>query len=153
MTRQDLWFHDREARRFILFRYLPWLAGLNLAWEIAQLPLYTVWKEASPGYVAFAVVHCTAGDILIGAASLAIALMLGREGGLPQWHWRRIVAVTLVLGPAYTMFSEWLNTVLFRWSYSEAMPTLAFDGIRFGVSPLLQWLVIPPLALYLARRR
>jgi hypothetical protein len=147
------WFHDPETRRFILFRYLPWLAGLNLVWEIAQLPLYTLWKEASPGYLAFAVIHCTAGDVLIGGGALAIALMLGREATFAQWHWRRILVVMLVLGPGYTMFSEWLNTTLFRWSYSEEMPTLAFGEIRLGVTPLLQWLMIPPLALYLARRK
>ena len=48
---------DREAWRFIALRYLPWLALLSLAWEVVQLPLYTLWREATPGYVAFAVVH------------------------------------------------------------------------------------------------
>jgi hypothetical protein len=33
----------------ILRRYLPWLAGLNLAWEIAQLPLYTIWIASKLG--------------------------------------------------------------------------------------------------------
>ena len=147
------WFRDREAWALIGCRYLPWLAGLNLAWEAFQIPLYTIWTEASAGSIAFAIFHCTLGDVLIGSASLALALILGREGLVAQWHWRRIVALMLVLGPGYTMFSEWLNTVLFRWSYSELMPTLSLAGIEIGVSPLLQWLVIPPLALSLARRR
>ena len=38
-------------------------------------------------------------------------------------------------------------------SYSELMPTLSVAGYPIGVSPLLQWLVIPPLALYFAKRR
>lgn len=145
------WFRDREARVFIARRFLPWLAGLNLAWEALQIPLYTIWTEASAGYVAFAVFHCTLGDILIGTVSLA--LILGREGPIAQWRWRRIVGLMLLLGPGYTIFSEWLNTALFRWSYSELMPTLTIAGFELGVSPLLQWLVIPPLALHLARRR
>jgi hypothetical protein len=36
------------------------------------------------------------------------------------------------------------------------MPTLKMAGIYIGLSPLLQWLVLPPLALYLGgkfRRR
>ena len=57
----------------------------------------------------------------------------------------------VILGPGYTMFSEWLNTTLFRWTYSELMPTVNIRGMDFGVSPLLQWLLLPPLALYLAR--
>jgi len=72
---------------------------------------------------------------------------------MAQWRWRRIVALILVLGPGYTVFSEWLNTTLSHWSYSQLMPTLNIAGIEIGVSPLLQWLVLPPLALYLARRR
>lgn len=137
----------------MFFRYLTWFAGLNLIWEIAHLPLFTLWKEATPAYLAFTVAHCTAGDVLIGAASLSIALMLGREGPLAQWRWRRIIALMLLLGPGYTIFSEWLNTTLFRWSYSELMPTLTIGGFVFGLSPLLQWLAIPPLALHLARVR
>jgi len=58
----------------------------------------------------------------------------------------------LLLGPGYTIFSEWLNTTLFRWSYSDLMPTLKLAGIEIGLSPLLQWLLLPPLALFLARR-
>ena len=146
------WFRDREAWAFIGCRYLPWLAGFNLAWEGLQIPLYTIWKEASAGSIAFAILHCTLGDVLIGFASLTLALILGREGPISHWHWRRIVALMLLLGPGYTVFSEWLNTTLFRWSYSGLMPTLKFAGFELGISPLLQWFVLPPLALYLARR-
>jgi hypothetical protein len=32
------------------------------------------------------------------------------------------------------------------------MPTLDVAGFRLGLSPLAQWLVVPPLALYLARQ-
>jgi hypothetical protein len=146
------WFRDREAWVFIGRSYLPRLAGLNLAWETAQLPLYTIWAEASAGSIAFAVLHCTLGDVMIGAASLALALLAGREGPIAHWYWRRIVALLLVLGPGYTAFSEALNTTLLRWTYSDLMPTLKIAGIEIGLSPLLQWLLLPPLALYLARR-
>jgi hypothetical protein len=132
---------------------LPWLAGLNLAWEIAQLPLYTVWTEASPAYLVFTVAHCTFGDLLIGSASLALALILLHERELASWRWGRIVGLMLLLGSGYTVFSEWLNTALFRWTYSELMPTLNLTGFSIGLSPLLQWLVIPPLTLYLSRKR
>lgn len=147
------WFHARETWALIAGRYVPWLAGLNLAWEALQIPLYTIWTEASAKSIAFAIFHCTLGDVLIGTASLFLALILGREASVAQWRWRRIVALMLLFGPGYTLFSEWLNTTLFRWSYSELMPTLKLAGIEFGLSPLLQWLVLPPLALYLARRK
>lgn len=37
------------------------MAALNLLWEIAQLPLYTIYEEGEPAAIAFAVAHCTAG--------------------------------------------------------------------------------------------
>ncbi|TMH64754.1 MAG: hypothetical protein E6H57_15690 [Betaproteobacteria bacterium] len=147
------WYRDREAWRFIAYRYLPWLAGLNLTWELAQLPLYTIWREASAGYVAFAVAHCTVGDILIGAASLALALIAVRAGPLARWRWLQVALIATAAGATYTLVSEWMNTSLRQgWAYSELMPTLELGGLVIGLAPLAQWLVVPPLALYLARR-
>jgi len=151
------WYRDRDARSLIVFGYLPWLGGLNLGWETAQLPLYTLWSGTSAGTIAFSVAHCTAGDIAIGAAALIMVLILGRERAVAQWRWRRIAVWTALAGAAYTVFSEWSNTaILGSWAYSGLMPTLKVAGIEIGLSPLLQWLVLPPLALYLAgksRRR
>jgi len=147
------WYADRAARRLIARGYLPWLAALSLAWEAAHTPLYTLWREASAGYIAFSILHCTAGDILIGAAALALALLAARAGPLERWRWGRLAALTALAATAYTAFSEWLNTAVLRsWAYAPAMPTLAFGGIEIGLTPLAQWLVLPPLALYLARR-
>jgi hypothetical protein len=147
------WYHDRQAWRFIARAYLPWLAALNLAWEVAQLPLYTLWREASVGYIAFAVAHCTVGDILIGGAALMLALIVSRAGPLMRWPWLHIALVATSAGAAYTLVSEWLNTsVRQSWEYSALMPTLELGRFVIGLSPLAQWLVVPPLAIYLARR-
>lgn len=150
---QGLWFRDRQAWRLIVRGYLPWLAALNLTWEVAQLPLYTLWTRAPPAGIAFAVAHCTAGDLLIGSAALAIVLMLTRSAALVGWKWARISSCTALIGVVYTVFSEWTNTTLFRWAYSELMPTIVLGATEVGLSPLLQWLVVPPLSLYLSRRR
>lgn len=148
------WYGDRRARELIAFRFLPWFAGLSLAWEIAQLPLYTIWSEAAPAYIAFSVAHCTLGDVLIGAAALLLALILAREGCLACWRWRRIAALAALLGAGYTVFSEWANTaILGSWAYAASMPRIELGGIEIGLTPLLQWLVLPPLALYLASRQ
>ena len=146
-----IWYRDRGARLLIARGYLPWLGALNLAWETAQMPLYTLWQEAEPAYIAFSVVHCTLGDLLIGTAALLVALIAGREAVLARWRWRRVAVVTTLVGASYTVFSEWMNIAMFRsWSYSESMPTLEVAGFELGLAPLAQWLVVPPLALYLA---
>jgi hypothetical protein len=145
------WYRDREAWLHLARGYLPWLLALNIVWEVAQLPLYTIWTEATPAYIAFAVAHCTAGDLLIGSAAVAIALMLTQAGPLASWRWTRISICTALAGILYTVASEWTNTTLLRWSYSELMPTIGLDSVEIGVSPLLQWLVVPPLSLALAK--
>jgi len=66
--------------------YLLTTAGIDLIWETAHLPLYTLWQTGSAGANIFAVAHCTLGDVLIALASLTIALFLV---GHRDWPTRR----------------------------------------------------------------
>jgi hypothetical protein len=59
-----------------LRRYLFAMAIANLAWEFVQMPLFTLWRTGTPRQVTFAALHCTAGDLGIATASLALALGL-----------------------------------------------------------------------------
>ena len=57
-----------------------------------------------------------------------------------------MIFTAIVLSVAYTILSEWLNVEIRRaWSYTAAMPVLPVLGT--GLAPLLQWLVVPGLAL------
>ncbi len=146
------WYRDRGARRFIALRYLPLFAALSFAWEWAHVPLYTIWSEADLPAIALAVVHCTAGDVLIGAAALLLALVVSRQRRPAQWNVALIGALSTLIGTSYTVFSEWTNVTVARsWAYAESMPKLALGDFQLGLTPLAQWLVIPPLTLYLAR--
>jgi hypothetical protein len=146
------WCGDPEAWRFVLGHYLPALAAFNLLWEVAQLPLYTLWKEAPRAYIAYAVLHCTVGDVLIGVGALLTVLIATRASVLREWHWMRLGVVAVLIGLAYTAFSEWMNTVVRAgWTYSEWMPVLPF--VPIGLSPVLQWVVVPTAALVFSRRR
>lgn len=145
------WYRDRAAWRFIALRFLPWFAGLSLAWEIAHARFYTIWIEAAPAYLAYAIAHCTLGDLLIGLASLALALAMAREDRFHAWRLLPIAMLTTGLGAAYTIFSEWMNVRAASWTYADSMPTIPLGGFELGVTPLLQWLVLPGLALALAR--
>ena len=148
------WYEDRAALRFIALRFAPPLGALNLAWEVAQLPLYTLWQDATLAFKAYAVVHCTLGDVLIGTSAFALALLVTRAGEPRAWRWGAIAALTVALGLGYTVFSEWMNTVVRDgWAYAPAMPTVRIGGLEVGLSSLAQWLVVPPLALLLARGR
>ena len=114
-------------------------------WEVAQLPLYTLWRTGTPREIAFALFHCTGGDVLITTATFAAAVALARHFRWPPLGWR-MVFTAIILGTAYTIFSEWLNVEIRRtWSYTAAMPVVAFLGT--GLTPLLQWLIVPGLSL------
>ena len=132
--------------------YLVWTVAAHLSWEILQLPLYTIWAEETPGYIAFAVAHCTAGDMLIAGATLALALVLAGRGDWPAERFWPVAMLATVFGVAATIYIEWLNTsVRLAWAYTEAMPVVPV--LETGLTPLAQWLLLPPLGLWFCRRR
>lgn len=135
--------------RFVL-RYLAVMAAGNLAWEVGHVRLYTIWLDGTAGQIAFAVLHCTLGDVLIAAVTLGLALaLLGR--GWRAGNASAVAALTVFLALVYTVFSEWLNiSVRGTWAYRDIMPTL--PPFETGLTPVLQWIVLPPVALHLARR-
>lgn len=153
MTRnRTRWCHSAATWRAILLGYAPFVFAAHLAWEIAQLPLYTIWTEATPGELAFAVFHCTAGDLMIAlsALSLALALIATRSGELAEWDLPLVGAVTVAFGLGYTIASERLNVGLVRWTYADAMPVVpVLDG---GLSRLAQWIAVPLAAFWLLGR-
>ena len=135
------------AMRGTMIRLVPAM----LAWEIVQLPLYTLWRDGTAWELAFAVLHCTAGDALIALAALSWALVIVAAPQWPEQGFGRVLAATVVIGLVYTAYSEWLNVeIRGSWAYAAAMPRLPILGT--GVGPLLQWALLPPLALAGARR-
>jgi hypothetical protein len=136
----------------VLRRYLSFAAAANLAWEVVQLPLYTIWTQGSAREIAFAVAHCTGGDILIATSSLVLALLLFADRDWPEHGFSRVATATVVVGVCYTVFSEWLNTEIRRsWKYSDLMPVVPI--LKTGLSPLMQWIVIPLAAFRWAHRK
>ena len=132
-------------------RYLAVTVVGHLVWEMLHVRLYRIWDDGNAAEIAFAVVHCTGGDLLIALAALSAALLLAGSSAWPADRLLRVGVLTVVLGVAYTVYSEWLNvSVRAAWSYGPRMPTLPPLGT--GLTPLLQWLVVPPIALSAARR-
>ena len=126
----------------VLRRYLVFAAVTHLAWEAAQLPLYTIWLTGTAGELAFAVLHCTGGDLLIALSTMMLALLLFGGPDWPRADAGRVLAAAILFGVGYTIFSEWLNiTVRGAWAYRDLMPVI--PGLDTGLSPFLQWIVVP----------
>lgn len=134
-----------------LRRYIVASAVLHLVWEIVQLPLYSIWSEPISKR-AFAVVHCTLGDLMIAGLTLLTALAMFGTSNWPRSGTRAVWLLLLSLGAGYTVYSEWLNvSVRGSWSYAEAMPVIPLLGT--GLTPFLQWIVVPTAALWIAGGR
>ena len=120
---------------------------LNAAWEFAQSPLYADWDREWT-YLLWTRLHCTIGDILILMGAFWLTSLVFRTR---QWvgakRGAELLFVLLALG--YTVWSEWYNvSVRASWGYTPAMPAI----VGIGLAPMLQWLLLPPLTLWLLKR-
>lgn len=122
---------------------------LNFIWEISQMPLYGEMGMGICGnYSEFLKIHWQVSSkdaLMVAAAYLAIGFLLR------NWEWPKNfnkgwVLLWLAL-PIWQGIIEYYSVYLYhRWAYAQAMP-LVF-GI--GLSPILQMLILPSLAILLS---
>ena len=123
--------------------------ALNLTWEIAQVRLYSLWAEADGLTVAWSLFHCSLGDVLIALALFALAGMAIRRANWPASRPWTGGAIVVVGAMAFTAWSEWYNVYrVGSWGYTASMPLI----FGIGLSPLLQWLILPPVMVLAYRR-
>lgn len=124
---------------------------LFAAWEIAQLPLYTIWRERSFAQNIAAALHCTLGDAVIAFLAFLAALWMASLLGSRPRPWT-VGTIAVAGGLLTTLVVEVLSTQVWnRWAYAPAMPII--PGTSVGLAPVLQWLVVPAVALLLVGRR
>lgn len=123
--------------------------ALNLAWELAHARLYTLWNEADRMTLAWALVHCSLGDAAIALAMFALTGLALRQADWPAYRpWAGSV-IAVIGAMTFTAWSEWRNVYqVGNWVYTADMPLI----FGIGLSPLLQWLILPPLLTISYRR-
>lgn len=142
--------------RFTGWRFVPEIQlimlalPLELLWEIAQFPLFTVWQEGDWSYILYGLAHCTLGDLIILLIAYWLVALLSSNR---YWYRVSILPSGLLftaLGVAYTIYSEIVNVrIKGTWDYTELMPIVPV--INIGGMPFLQWVLIPPILLWLMR--
>lgn len=124
---------------------------LHFVWEFLQVPTYSGMAEMAHWQGIKLCTSATIGDVgfaltAFWTASLAARTRhwIGNQAALP-------VLVFIGTGIALTVGFEFYYTqVTQRWTYSDLMPLVPPFGT--GLSPFLQWLIIPPVVLWLSRR-
>ena len=127
---------------------------LNFPWEVLQAPLFEGMAAAPHAAVIGACLQATLGDAVIMLLSHASVAAVSRRRSWVLAPARREVAGFVAVGVAITAVIEWLATRGHwsqTWTYSPAMPLIS--GIEIGLSPLLQWLIVPPITLWFLRRQ
>jgi len=125
---------------------------LNFIWEIWQVPLF----QGMDNFTHYeTTVHCTLaalGDVVILLVVFWIIALTARSR---SWiiHPKTIqITGFIAIGIVITVVVEAIAIhVLNRWQYATAMPTLPLLGT--GVTPIFQWLIIPPIIVSMMLRR
>jgi len=137
----------------------PWFALaffaflVNFVWEMVTAPLYAGLADGPHWYGVRCCLMAAAGDAVIALVAYGVvALLRGDRDWMRARSSRQFaasIAGYLVVGVVITVIIERLSVyTLERWAYTSTMPTLG--GI--GVAPLLQWILLPPVVLWLAWR-
>ena len=124
---------------------------LHFVWEFIQLPTYEGMAEMSHWEGTKLCLSATFGDVGFALTAFWVTAIAARGRywmRLPSgWH----ILVFTAVGVALTVGFEYYYTqVSGRWRYSNLMPLVPPFGT--GLSPLLQWLIIPPLVVWFTRR-
>lgn len=124
---------------------------LHFVWEFLQVPTFAGMAAMSHWDGIKFCTAATRGDVGFALFAFWAASALA---GSRQWIQMRrrvpfvvFIAVGIVLTVA---FEYYYMTISHRWSYFGLMPLVPPLGT--GLSPLVQWIVIPPLVLWLTRR-
>lgn len=150
--------HPPDFRRATLlpeFNFFTFAALLNLPWEFMQVPLYAGMANAQHWDAILVCTRATLGDGLIMLAAYWAAAMAARDRyWFADWKWLEL-ALFVASGVLITLVLEHFATrstlPAWGWRYSEAMPVV--PGVGVGLAPLAQWVLLPPLALWLVRRQ
>ncbi|MCR9193855.1 MAG: hypothetical protein NXH88_03930 [Hyphomonas sp.] len=124
---------------------------LHYVWEFLQVPTYAGMADLNHWDGIKICTSATIGDVGFALTAFWITALAARSR---RWiaHpklWQ--IGLFLGVGIALTVGFEYYYTeVSLRWTYSELMPRVPPFGT--GLSPLIQWIVVPLLVVSLSLR-
>ncbi|MEO8034017.1 MAG: hypothetical protein ABI837_06250 [Acidobacteriota bacterium] len=120
---------------------------LNFLWEMGQARFYASMKGLPFWSATTLCARAAAADVGLLALCFVGAALMARDATWPLHPKAVSVATYLVLCLVATIAIERWALATARWSYGVAMPTI----FGVGALPLLQWIVIPALSIFIFR--
>ncbi|MFN0299923.1 MAG: hypothetical protein ACKVQU_06175 [Burkholderiales bacterium] len=123
---------------------------LHFVWEMLQAPFW-VGMAAMPHWQGIRTCAiATVGDVMIALVAFWAGAIVVRSRAWLLSPNRSAVIAYIVTGLVITIAYEYLATELLgRWAYTDSQPRLPWIGT--GIAPILQWLTLPFVTLWLAR--
>lgn len=120
---------------------------LNFVWEMAQAGFFSSMEGLPFASATWLCTRAAAADLALLALFFVIAALVARDAAWPLHPTLRATTTFFVACFLATVGIERWALATRRWSYSEDMPMI----FGVGALPLLQWVLIPALAVLLFR--
>jgi len=124
---------------------------LHFVWEFVQVPAFAGMAEMGHWEAIKLCLSASIGDVGFALTAFWAASLAVRSRDWVLRPTRLPLGIFLAVGILLTIgFESYYTNISLRWTYSELMPLVPPFGT--GLTPILQWLVIPPLVVWLSRR-
>lgn len=121
---------------------------LNFTWEFLQIPLYK-GSSYSISFIAFCALASVADAIMVLLLYFAFTFILKNMFWVEFLNTQQIIVIILTGGTG-AILSEMRHLSLGSWAYADSMPIIPY--VNVGLSPILQFMILPLLTYFLSFR-
>ena len=126
--------------------------AFHFIWEFIQVPTYAGMAELDHWQGVLVCTQATFGDVGIALVAFWTTSISVRSRQWIRALELKPLGIYVLTGIAITIALEYIYTqITHRWTYSDLMPLVPPLGT--GLSPLLQWILVPLLVVLVVRRQ
>ncbi len=126
--------------------------AFHFIWEFIQVPTYAGMAELDHWQGVLVCTQATFGDVGIALVAFWTTSISVRARQWIRALELKPLGIYVLTGIAITIALEYIYTqITHRWTYSDLMPLVPPLGT--GLSPLLQWVIVPLLVVFVVRRQ
>jgi len=137
---------DKKAFNKFVFTTTVFSFLLNFTWEVIQISLYK-GSSCSIGHIAFCGLASVADSIMVLLLYFGVAFIFRKPLWIQHLKWQRI-AIVILIGGTGAVLAEMRHLSSGSWAYADSMPIIPI--VNVGISPVLQFMVLPLLIYFLS---